>query len=377
MAASVPLRGALDAVAAWPPDAAVDASGRRPVAVIDPIDPVAERRLAYHCEVVHPDDADPASLRAAIAEAHGIIVRTTPLPRAVLEAGQALRVIAKHGTGVDNIDTTYATQRRIVVARTSGANAAAVAEFALTAILVACKPMLAAAEWLRRGSSSAPLVVAAERAGFIGCELSEIAVGVVGWGAIGRRVGTSIVLLGGSVVVYDPVACGSPDAPGVRFAQDLPTLLREVDVVTVHVPLTAETRSLIGAPELAMMRPGGALVNTSRGGVVDEAALAEAIVSGQLRTAAVDVFECEPPDLESRLLQLREVLCTPHIAGSTRATLRRMGDATVDAVLDVLGDTEPSDVANPDVLAVAGLLRRETGARPTSEAARSARAAAD
>ena len=329
------------------PSGAQGRRGRAVVAVIDAIDPLAERRLADRYDVIHPDGVDADAVRAALAHASGAIVRTTPLRRAVLETANELRVIAKHGIGVDNIDIAYAHERRIVVTRTGSANTAAVAEFTLAAILLACKPLLAGATWLRRGSAKPPLVVAAQRAGLVGRELSEVVVGVVGWGAIGRRVGMSVATLGGSVVAYDPFVSQAQETLAVRFVDDLETLLRATDVLTVHVPLTTGTRGMIGSSELALMKPGGALVNTSRGGVVDEAALADAIIAGHVRTAVIDVFEREPPAPEDRLLQLEQVVCTPHIAGSTSATLRRMGDAAVDALIAVLTGNEPADVVNP------------------------------
>lgn len=333
-------------------DALAPVAERPLVTVVDPIHPQSEQRLAELYRLQRPADRGVDALFASLADASGLIVRTTPISRGMLDAAPGLRVVAKHGTGTDSIDVRHATERGIVVTRTGGANGAAVAEFALTAILLLCKAIIPGARWLRDSSPAAPLVVSAERAGLVGRELSETVVGVVGWGAIGRRVGTSIAALGGSVVAYDPVADTNPDASdSIRFTKALPMLLCEVDVLTVHVPLTAETRGLIGAPELALMPRGGALVNTARGGVVDETALADAIESGHVRAAVIDVFEREPPGPEDRLTQLDQVVCTPHIAGTTSGTLRRMGDAAVDAVIDVLSGRRPADVANPEVFA--------------------------
>lgn len=346
------------------------AGSRARVAIVDPIARSAERRLVERVDAVRPAGPGSGALRAALAGASGAIVRTTPLPREVLEGAPDLRVIAKHGTGVDSIDLEYASERGIVVARAGGANAPAVAEFALAAILLTCKPILAGARWLSRGAPPGSLVVSAERAGLVGREISEQCVGIVGWGAIGRRVGAAVAALGGSVIAYDPAvqAVASHVQAGVRFADDLPSLLRESDVVTVHVPLLRETRSLVGAAELGLMRPGAAIVNTSRGGVVDELALADAIGRGHLRCAVVDVHEREPPRPDDPLLQLENVICTPHIAGITHEALRRMGDAAAGAVLDVLGGRTPRDVANPEVLDGLGLApaRPQPATEPTS-----------
>ena len=338
---------------------------RRSVLVIDPIDPGAERQLAQTVRLIRPEGLDPPQLCVAIESASGAIVRTTPLPRAVLSAARQLRVIAKHGTGIDAIDVACASQRGIVVARASGANAAAVAEFAVAAILLTLKPILSGWRWLRHAAIEGSLVVAAERAGLVGCEISSQLIGVVGWGQIGRRVASVIEALGGSVLVYDPPAqMSSATADGIQFADDLSELLRLADIVTVHVPLTPSTRSLIGARELAVMKPTAALINTSRGGVVDEAALASAITQRRLRAAVIDVFEHEPPGAAHPLLALDDVICTPHIAGITIEALRRMAADAVAAVLDVLSGYEPADVANPEVLPHLGLLPRRPAAKP-------------
>lgn len=344
---------------------AAEQRDRRSVLVIDPIDPAAERQLAQTARLIRPEGLDPPQLRVAIGTASGAIVRTTPLPRAVLSAANQLRVIAKHGVGVDAIDVAYATERGIVVARASGANAAAVAEFAIAAILLTLKPIVSGSKWLRHAALEGPLVVAAERAGLVGHEISSQLIGVVGWGQIGRRVASAVEALGGTVLVYDPPAqMESSPAEGVRFADDLFELLRLADVVTVHVPLTSSTSSLIGARELALMKSTAALINTSRGGVVDEAALASAITQRRLRAAVIDVFEHEPPGKEHPLFALDDVICTPHIAGITAEALRRMAAAAVAAVLDVLGGYEPAVVANPDVLPRLGLLPHRPDATP-------------
>jgi D-3-phosphoglycerate dehydrogenase / 2-oxoglutarate reductase len=326
------------------------------VLVIDPIDPGAERRLARAVELVRPEGLEPRQLRAALEAATGAIVRTTPLPRTVLSGAGALRVIAKHGTGVDGIDLACASERGIVVARAGGANATAVAEFTLAAILLTLKPILSGSRWLRTTTVHGPLVVAAEHAGLVARELSSQIVGIVGFGEIGRRVAAAVSVLGGSVLVYDPPAQAAGLTPeGIEFSGDLQRLLRTADVVTVHVPLTVATRALLGPSELGVMKRTAALVNTSRGGVVDEGALVSALRRGRLRAAVVDVYEHEPPPPSHPLFAADDVICTPHMAGITAEALGRMADGAVAAVLDVLEGREPADVANPDVLPRLGL----------------------
>jgi D-3-phosphoglycerate dehydrogenase len=329
-----------------------DAPRRPRVLLVDPIDPRAVARLSRGVDVFELQPRTTPALLEALAEVDGAIVRTTPLPRAVLAGAPLLRVVAKHGVGVDAIDLAYATERGIVVCHAPGANAPAVAEFVLTSILLLLKPVLAGRAWLRAGPPvEGALVVAAQRAGLVGRELAGVTVGVVGWGDIGRRVGGAVRALGGRVVAYDPLLTGDIAKPGgPDIAASLDALLERADVVTLHVPLMPETRGLIGARELALMPPGAALVNAARGGVVDEAALADAIRGGHLSGAAVDVFVDEPPGVDHPLLRLDGVVCTPHVAGSTGEALERMAQAAVDAVLAVLDGDVPVAVANPEVL---------------------------
>jgi D-3-phosphoglycerate dehydrogenase len=318
---------------------------------VDPIDADAEALLARRLEVVRPSSLDAAELRRAIGGCIGVIVRTTPLRRDVLAAGGRLRVVAKHGTGVDNIDLAAASELDVLVTHCPGENAPAVAEFALTCILLMLKPILPGAAWLRSGRATAPLVAAGQAAGLIGAELGSQTIGVVGWGDIGRRVGLAVSALGARVIAYDPmVGPARIVADGVEPQAQLLDLLAVSDVVTIHVPLTDETRALVGPAELAALKPGASIVNTARGGVVDEDALAAAIGAGRVRSAALDVFAEEPPPADSPLLSSDAVLCTPHMAGSTVDAVRRMGACAVEAVIDVVEGRRPRFVANPEVL---------------------------
>ena len=330
---------------------AADAPRRR-VLLVDDIEPHATARLAQTVEILRPDGTSEAALREAIADADGALVRTTPLPRAVLEHADRLRVIAKHGVGVDAIDVAYATERGIVVANVPGANAPAVAEFALTAILLLLKPLRAGADWLREGpAGGGNMVVAAAAGGLVGREVGNSTVALVGFGDIGRRVAAALLALGARVLVHDPVV--DPEEIRAAGAEPVPTLaalLPEAEVLSLHVPLTPATRSIIGATELAAMPRGAALVNTARGGIVDEVALAAAIRDGHLAGAAIDVFATEPPPPDHPLLALPEAICTPHIAGSTVGSVRRMAEGAVDALLAGLDGRVPAAVVNPEVL---------------------------
>jgi D-3-phosphoglycerate dehydrogenase len=331
------------------------ATARR-VLVAEPIDAEAEAWLAQRHDLVHPRDGTPEGLIDAARPCEGLIVRTTPVGAPLLEAAERLRVIAKSGSGTDNIDVVGATEKGIVVANSPGANAVSVAEFALTLIMLVLRPVVAAADWLGSGAAEGSLVVATERAGLIGRELASQTIGVVGWGDIGRRVGRACHGLGASVVAYDPAkSVAEMESDGVRAADSLDELLAESDVVTVHVPLAAATIGLIGHRELARLRPHAALVNVSRGGVVDEGALADALSGGRLRCVATDVFGEEPPPADHPLLRLPNALCTPHMGGTTVDALRRMGWTAVRAVDDVLSNRRPAHVVNDEAAHSQGL----------------------
>jgi phosphoglycerate dehydrogenase-like enzyme len=326
------------------------ALGRR-VLLVDPIHPHAEAWLSTRCDILHPAGTDLEQLMIALAGCDGLIVGRTRITARLLESSDRLRVVAKQGTGTDNIDLAAASSRAVVVTSCPGENAPAVAEFTLTCLLLTLRPVVASAEWLRQsGADSRSPAPYSRDAALIGAELSSQTVGIVGWGNVGRRVGVAATALGAHVIAYD--ALRSPSdirADGVDAAADLDGLLRVVDILSLHVPLTPATENLIGAGELAAMKPGAALVNTSRGGIVDEVALAEAVRSGHLRAAAVDTFVEEPPAPDHPLLALSNVLCTPHIGANTTESLARMGMCAARAVVDVLSGRRPEHVVNPNV----------------------------
>jgi D-3-phosphoglycerate dehydrogenase len=321
------------------------------VLIADPIHPRAEAWLGERCEVVHPTGSDSEELMSALAGCDGLIVKTTPVTAGLLSCGDRLRVVAKHGTGTDNIDIAAASERGIVVTSCPGENAPAVAEFTLACVLLMLRPIVAGAAWLREPpAGSGPLFQRTEAAGLIGEELSSQTLGVVGWGNIGCRVGGAARALGARVIAYDPLLSPSKiRADGVEAAADLAGVLRVVDILSLHLPLTPATENLIGVDELATMKRGASLINTSRGGIVDEVALAEALGSGHLRWVVIDTFAEEPPSPEHPLLALSNALCTPHIGGSTAQSLMRMGMCAAQAVVDVLSGRRPKHVVNPDL----------------------------
>ena len=258
--------------------------------------------------------------------ADAVIVGGDPVTDRVLaSAGPGLRVVAKHGVGVDNIDLDAAAARGIVVTSAPGANTDAVAEMTI-ALLLALWRGIPGADRAMRDRRWAPA---------LGRQAAGRTLGIIGLGRIGRAVALLARSLGMRVTAYDIVEDAAfAAAQGVRY-ETLEDVLREADAVSVHTPLTEQTRGLLGARELGWMRPDAVLINVARGGVVDEDALAEALASGRLAAAAVDVFTQEPP-WASPLLGLENVILTPHVAAYTReamANVDRMVAADVAAVL--------------------------------------------
>ena len=277
---------------------------------------------------------DAAGIAARLGSAGALIVRNrTRVDAALLAAGPRLVVVGRLGVGLDNIDLAACAQRGVAIHPATGANVVAVAEYVIAAILM----------MLRGAYRATDRVLAGEwpRTGLIGREASGRTLGIVGFGAIGRAVAQRAAALGLRVAAFDPMLPPADSAwstSGVRRFDDLRALLAACDVATLHVPLTGATRHLVGEAEIAAMRPGACIVNTARGGVLDEAAMARALVSGHLGAAALDVFEDEPLPAGSPLAGVPNLYLTPHIAGLTAEANARTGELIASRVRnDLLG----------------------------------------
>jgi (S)-sulfolactate dehydrogenase len=275
----------------------------------------------------------PADLAAAVADARALVVRNrTQVRGALLAAAPRLRVVGRLGVGLDNIDVDACKARGIAVRPATGANDVSVAEYVIAAMLVL----------LRRAWFATPDVLAGRwpRMSTIGGEARGRTLGLIGLGAIARETAHRARAMGMDIVAHDPHLPVGHDAWKLAASRELETLLAEADVVSLHVPLTAETRHVLGKANLARMKRGAILVNAARGGIVDEAALAEALRSGHLGGAALDVFEREPLDAASAQVfaGVPNLLLTPHIAGVTEESNVRVSDVTARAVLAELRD---------------------------------------
>lgn len=276
--------------------------------------------------------SEPAKLRDAVGEADALIVRNaTRVDAELVGSAPRLAVVGRLGVGLDNIDVDACAARKIEVIPAIGANARAVAEYVLAAALI-----------LLRGAFASTAAVAAGRwprselAG--GAEIGGRTIGLVGFGSIGRTTGALARAAGMRAIAHDP-ALGDDDPIWAETQTEpwaLDDLLHRADVVSLHLPLTAATRGLVDARRVGLLRSDAVLVNTARGGIVDETAVAAALASGRLRGAALDVFGSEPLPAGSPLEGCPHLLLTPHIAGRTMESERRVSDMVADAVASSL-----------------------------------------
>jgi len=291
---------------------------------------------------LHPrtNNRTPAELVDILGDAVGVIASTDPFDASVFRACPSLKVIARTGVGVDAIDMDAATEAGVVVATTPGANEEAVADHALAMILALQRRLAENDAAIREGRW--------DRAGSLTPgDLYGATVGLVGSGVIGRAVIRRLRGFGTTVLVHDPYVQEAPD--GAELV-DLPTLIARSDVVTVHAPLTEGTKGLLGAEAFAAMKPGAYVVNVSRGGIVDEGALAESIAAGHLGGAGIDTFAREPIG-NSPLRDLPTVIMSPHIAGLSHRSIEAMTEQATQAVLDVVAGRLPAHPKNPQALA--------------------------
>ncbi|HHY47612.1 MAG TPA: hydroxyacid dehydrogenase [Firmicutes bacterium] len=280
-----------------------------------------------------------------VRAADALIVRLARITQSVLEAGKKLRLVVRHGVGLDNIDLKAATKLGIMVANVPDANTLSVAEHVLGSILALAKRFLIYDRAVREGNFQA-------RSTIPSIDVATRTLGIVGFGRIGREVAKKCMgTLGMQVIAWDPnVSREDIEALGVRYVNSLESLLSQADFVTLHAPSTPETRGMMGAKQFSLMKKGSFFINAARGELVDEIALAGAIRSGHLAGAAVDVFAQEPPAADHPLLGLDNVLLTPHAAGASSDALRRLSLGAATTVVAGLRGEKLTNMVNPEVL---------------------------
>ncbi|MFM0203385.1 2-hydroxyacid dehydrogenase [Paraburkholderia fungorum] len=274
-------------------------------------------------DIAFVDENDANALRHALEDAEVLLHVLTPVTAAVLEAAPKLKLVQKIGVGVNTIDLETARSLGIAVANMPGCNSQAVAEHTLTLMLASLRRLGFLDSASRRGAGWALPPDTYDSVS----ELSGRTVGFVGYGSIPRRLTAALVALGAQVI-YHTRHTATDDA--ARKAASLEALLREADIVSLHIPLTPDTRGLIDAAAFSAMKRGAVLINTARGELVDERALHDALVSGKLAAAGLDVFATEPVAGDNPLLELPNVIATPHVAWLTPQTLARSIDVLIE-----------------------------------------------
>ena len=276
--------------------------------------------------MVDPIDEESLTRRLSDGDIDAVLMRgSKPFTAGVLAAATGLKIIAKNGAGIESVDLEEAARRGIAVTVSAGANADAVAEHAIAMMLSLVRDLPKLDRTVRAGGW--------EGTAWQGRDFRASVVGILGYGSIGRSTARLAAALGAKVIVMDATRA---DADDFDMASDLDDFLRRVDILSLHCPLTEQTRSLIGKRELALMKAGSIIVNTARGPVIDEAALIESLRSGHLGGVGLDTFEIEPLQAASPLRELANVILTPHVAGVTRQAALHVAINTATNIVEYL-----------------------------------------
>jgi D-3-phosphoglycerate dehydrogenase / 2-oxoglutarate reductase len=312
--------------------------------IVQPIHPVGEallRSAGFEPRLATQSDMSVVAQEARDATA--IITRSAGLSAAAMDAAPSLRVVGSHGVGVNAIAVDHATALGIPVVNTPQANRLSVAEHTIALMLAAAKQIVAADAATRKVDFDFKYNARLS-------DISSKVLGIVGFGGIGRHV-AAMAKSGFNMEVLVVSKSAKPEELrdlGYRSANSLDALLREADIVSLHLPLLAHSRHMIGARELGLMKPGAILINTARGNLIDEIALADALSAGTIAAAGLDVFENEHMRADHPLLKIRNAVLTPHIAGSSEEALKKTAMQLVERIVAVLDGT-PMDVVNPAV----------------------------
>lgn len=324
------------------------------ILVVEHIHSAGEEMLAQQAQLVFPQAQNREGIAAAIGDCDALVVRNSKITREILLAAPKLAVIGRHGVGYDTIDVAAATELKIPVVYTPAANTESVAEIALGFILGLGRNILRAHVAMQSEellSDTVTLPVMAQRRGLVNFDLWGKTLGVIGVGRIGSSVAKKVIAaLNMRVLGYDPyVDAATLAGSGVQKIERLEDMLPQCDFVTVHCPGGAETRHMINARTLALMKPTAYLINTARGTVVDQAALVAALQNNHIAGAAIDVYDPEPPRPGNPLLKMDNVIVTPHFCAMTAESLYNMGTMVAQGVLDVLNGQRPPYLVNPEI----------------------------
>ncbi|MEM3693879.1 MAG: hydroxyacid dehydrogenase [Candidatus Bathyarchaeia archaeon] len=304
------------------------------ILVTDSVDLRLLKELKKHAILEIAPNISKEDLIERVREADILVIRgRTRVTSDVIKAARRLKAIIRAGSGIDNVDLEAAFEKGIYVLNAAEASADSVAEFTIGLMIALARRIPFLNESMRKGSWLK------DRG--MGIELKGKTLGIVGLGRIGSRVARIAKAIGMKVLAYDPYVSREKASELEVELVGLETLLRSSDFISLHVPLTKETWRLIGKRELQLMKPSSFLINTARGGIVDEEALERALKGGKLAGAALDVFQVEPPSLSKGLLDLDSVILTPHIGGFTREAQGRIATCIIEDIKRMIRGEEP------------------------------------
>lgn len=293
-------------------------------------------------ETVYVLDGNEEAFNEHIKDAEAILLSTAyKMTREVIDNAKNLKVISRTGAGVDNVDVEAASEKGILVLNTPTANSISVAEHTITLILAITKQIIMYDSNLRDGNFKI------RRSGKTR-DIDGKTLGLIGCGRIGQFVANKCkAAFGMEVIGYDPYI---KELPGILIYEDIEEVFKRADYISLHLPLTSETKNLVGERLLGLMKPTSYLVNTARGGIVDEYALAEKLKNEEIAGAALDVFETEPPGMDNPLLQLKNVILTPHSAALSKECYDRVAYEATLGIADYLKGNTPKFIVNKSIL---------------------------
>jgi D-3-phosphoglycerate dehydrogenase / 2-oxoglutarate reductase len=318
---------------------------KKKILIVQPIHESGVKVFDDRFDVRVASDPSVPTVIKEIQGVEGVVLRMAPFTREIIEAAGSLKVIGRHGVGVDTIDVKAATERGIIVVNTPEANTISVAEHTITVIGALAKRVVVYDRAIRTGGWQI-------RDTYRAVDLDGKTLGLVGIGRIGSLVARkAAVAYNMKVIAFDPyVAPERAQAMGITLVPASDDVFRQADVVSMHTPLTPETRRFVNDARLGLMKPSAFLINFSRGEVVDEKALYTALKTGVIAGAAIDVYDPEPPLNDNPLYELENIILSPHSAALTQECVIRMAVGAAEGVVDVLTGKTPKYVVNPEAL---------------------------
>lgn len=299
-------------------------------------------------EVKVSSSTDIATMKREITDAYAVIMRSSELPKEVINAGKQLKIISRNGTGINNVDVAAATEAGVLVAKVNGANAFAVAEYVMTTMLMLSRKIIFTDKLLHEKKdelNNVSLPGFSTKYGLNGNEIKGKTLAILGLGHIGQVLAKLAQAFGMKVIGYDPYLKDSP----IKLYDNLNDVYPLADFLSINMPLTDETRNMITEKELTTMKKTAYIINSARGGIINEYDLADALNNGVIAGAAIDSFNPEPPSPDNPLFNSKNTIVTSHVAGTTLEANQALGIGAAQAIIDFSHNKMPQFSVNPDV----------------------------